>query len=433
MCAVGQPLLGLSQAMAPGLRCRKELSHDPRTWHQTASHTPGRLAIHSGARGRLGPGPGAASGPVARPALSACLGQSVSLGQLSAAKAPGIPRRVPRHAGAKADDPPRFPGPRAGPERGRRRRRSPSVFDRFIEHVYDAVRTLQEFGAPGEDVQTFLHGPLVDPQGRRHMQEQALRRTLRHLMRYSPYYQKRFASLPFAPNALTVDTLSQFPLTDKSALVTHKDDFITTNSHPSLSTRTTGTTGKPVEIWLSRDELALWSALGVLGQLLGGQVAPDGVCQINISLRATAVVEMTIIMCQLIGTRVLALGILPVEMSLDSLLEGGSLAPTVLTTYPSYLAELVIAARRRGLGPADFRLGAINVVSEVLSSTLAHAAQETFGASIREVYAMTEILPVGGGVCSQGHLHMDVSTSFPEVIGLETDAPAAPGDYGILV
>ena len=48
---------------------------------------------------------------------------------------------------------------------------------------------------------------------------------------------------------------------------------------------------------------------------------------------------------------------------------------TLLATVPSYLAELEVAARRRGMGPADFRVRRIDVGGEVLSRSLARAAR----------------------------------------------------------
>ena len=61
------------------------------------------------------------------------------------------------------------------------------------------------------------------------------------------------------------------------------------------------------------------------------------------------------------------------------------------------------------------------------------AAQETLGARVNDTFAMTEILPVSGRICTQGHLHLDLNIGFVEVIDLETANPAAPGALGTLV
>jgi phenylacetate-coenzyme A ligase PaaK-like adenylate-forming protein len=201
---------------------------------------------------------------------------------------------------------------------------------------------------------------------------------------------------------------------------------------PYLGTRTTGTTGQPAEVWLSRYEAELWPALAGLSGLLRGEIGPTDCMQINISSRATAAVQQNVTLCRLVGARAKMLGVVPPEVSLDGLLTGER--ATLLATYPSYLAELLNAARRRGLGAADFRLRRIDVGGEVLTPALAAAAREVFGAPIiNDTFAMTEVLPVSGRTCDQGHLHHDVNMGLVEIVDLDTGQPARLGELGTVV
>ena len=103
-------------------------------------------------------------------------------------------------------------------------------------------------------------------------------------------------------------------------------------------------------------------------------------------------------------------------------------------TYPSYLAELVRAARRRGMGPDDFRLRRVAVGGEVLSPSLARAACQTLGvAQVEDSYSMTEVIPVTARTCGQRHLHHDVNLGLTELLDLETGEPAEPGALGTIV
>ncbi len=299
--------------------------------------------------------------------------------------------------------------------------------------IADALKTLQEFGAPGDDVQQLLEGPFSDPVQRRDFQNRAVQRTARRLARVSPYYQKLFAAHQVDPQRITVETMPTIPVTRKQMLQEQAQDFLAHDSQPALSTRTTGTTGRPTEIWLSTYEVKLWPALAALSGVLRGEIGPEDCMQINISSRATAAVQLDVDICRLVGARAHVLGVIPPQESLDSLLSGGEAAPTLLSTYPSYLAQLVKAARLRGLGPDDFRLRRIDCGGEILSSALARAAQETFGAVVNDVFGMTEILPLSGRVCNQGHLHQDLNIGLVEVIDLETGEPAAPGALGTMV
>jgi len=180
--------------------------------------------------------------------------------------------------------------------------------------------------------------------------------------------------------------------------------------------------------------MELWPAMAALSGLLRNEISPDDVMQVNISSRATAAVQQNLTVCRLVGARSRMLGVVPAEESLDSLLGAGDAAPTLLTTYPSYLAELVRAARRRGVGPDDFRLRRIDCGGEVLSSALSRATYETFGPRlVNDTFGMTEILPVSGRVCDQGHLHHDLNMGFVEVVDFQTGGPVGPGQLGTVV
>src|SRR5579884_1548052 len=76
---------------------------------------------------------------------------------------------------------------------------NPRNIERLIE---DALKTLREFGTPGDDAQQLLDGPFSSPDARRGFQTIALQRTLRRLMSYSPYYYKLFASCNIEPDKL---------------------------------------------------------------------------------------------------------------------------------------------------------------------------------------------------------------------------------------
>jgi phenylacetate-coenzyme A ligase PaaK-like adenylate-forming protein len=158
---------------------------------------------------------------------------------------------------------------------------------------------------------------------------------------------------------------------------------------------------------------------------------PGDIMQVNLSSRATAAMHLSTASCRLAGAGSRPLGIVPLDEALDCLSEGGT---TLLLTCPSYLGELVTAARRRGMGPGDFRLRRVSVGGEVLSPTLARAACQTLGvAQVDDGYSITEAIPVTARSCSHAHLHHDVNLGLTEVLDLTTGEPAAPGALGTLV
>ena len=151
------------------------------------------------------------------------------------------------------------------------RRVDPGNLERLVA---DARATLAEFGQPGADAQTLLDGPLTDPAARQHFATTNLRRTAQRLSRTSAFYARRFDSLGLDARHVTLAALSEVPVTMKRDLIERAGEFRCHDVGRFLATRTTGTTGRPAEVWLSRYELDLWAALGALAALLRGDVLP---------------------------------------------------------------------------------------------------------------------------------------------------------------
>src|SRR3954453_7848861 len=174
--------------------------------------------------------------------------------------------------------------------------------------VQDALATIAEFGEPGTDARELIDGPFADPAARREFADRAVRRTGRRLAEQSPFYARRFQAAEVDPDKLDVETLRTIPVTVKRDLVDRQADFQCSDAVPHLSTRTTGTTGRPAEIWMSRYELELWSGLSALTGVLREEIGPADIMQINASSRATAAVHLSTAVCRLAGARCRVLG-----------------------------------------------------------------------------------------------------------------------------
>jgi len=308
------------------------------------------------------------------------------------------------------------------------RRLNTRNLERLVE---DALATIAEFGEPGADAQQLLGASASDPQERLEAANRGVRRTARRLATVSPFYARRFAAGPADPAEVDVAGLRAIPVTTKRDLIERPTDFLCTDVTGYLTTRTTGTTGRPTEIWMSRYEMELWPALSALAQVLRDEVRTGDVLQVDFSSRAVAANHLATASSRLAGIGCRLLGIASPDEALDGLADGGA---TLLSTYPSYLAELVTAARRRGMGPADFRLRRITVGGEVLSPAVARAACQTMGVPrVDDTFSMTEVIPVTGRTCSQAHVHYDVSMGLTELLDLETGGLAEPGALGTVV
>ena len=306
------------------------------------------------------------------------------------------------------------------------RRLDPANIARLVE---DALATTAEFGEPGLGARELIEGPFTDANERTELAVRALQRTARRLSEESPFYARRFLAADLTPRNLTLESLATVPVTVKADLVDHELDFICRSTTTHLATRTTGTTGRPAEIWLSRYELQLWSAMSALTAVLRDELHPYDLMQVHHSSRATAAVHLAAAVCRHVGARCRILGVIPADQALDGLSDGA----TILATSASYLGELVTTARRRGMGPQDFRLRRIEVGGEPLSPSLRAAAESTLGGRVSDGFGMTEVIPVAASTCSHGHLHHDLNMGWVEILDLESGEPAAPGALGTVV
>ncbi|MFE3204709.1 phenylacetate--CoA ligase family protein [Embleya sp. NPDC059237] len=298
--------------------------------------------------------------------------------------------------------------------------------------VEDALATLAEFGSPGEDVEQLLRGADAgEAEMRADLTNRALRRTAKRLAAKSRFYADHFAAAGVDPATLSLDTIETVPVTTKADLVKQSRDFLC--GEPFLASRTTGTTGRPTEVWYSRYEERLWPALVALSQVLRGNIRTTDMIQFNVSSRATGTAYAEMQVARMAGATIRMVGLIPPGETLDATVGTDESAPTLMVTYPSYLGQLVTSARERGLGPGDFRLRGITVGSEVLSPALATAAEATFGAAVEDLYGMTEISPLAGALCRERHLHIDGGVGLVEVCDLDTGRRAAPGELGTIV
>ena len=208
------------------------------------------------------------------------------------------------------------------------------------------LATLAEFGEPGVGARELLDGPLADPEERG---EFTNRSAATHgpppRQRESPFYARRFAAAGVAPDKLDLDAMRAIPTTVKRDLIEQQQAFLCADVSPHLATQDHGTTGRAAEIWMSRYELELWAGMGALTGLLRGEIEPSDLMQVHVSSRATASVHLTAAICRLVGARCRVLGVVPVDQALDALVGEA----TLMSASPSYLGELVVAARRRGL------------------------------------------------------------------------------------
>ncbi|MEP6774168.1 MAG: AMP-binding protein [Chloroflexota bacterium] len=311
---------------------------------------------------------------------------------------------------------------------------------RSLDRMIDAaLETRREFGEIGAEGAELVSGPTLDEGTRRDVQLRRFRKQATFGARETAYYAEVFKQADLDPARLTYDDIAQIPLTPKEAIRDNPDTFVRRNARHALRTTTSGTTGRPAHVCFSQYELAVTIALGAMSSILDNSIMSEDIVQISSSSRATLGNLCFAGTCVRLGALVCPVGLVEPDMTLSLLREehhikGKKPHVSVIFTYPSYLGEIVECGLRLGYGPRDFGLERIVAGGEIVSEGLKARARQLFGeVRFDQGYGITELWPLGGRVCPQGHLHFEVSQGLIEVIAPDTGAPAEDGEAGTIV
>jgi phenylacetate-CoA ligase len=309
-----------------------------------------------------------------------------------------------------------------------------------LERMIDSmIETRREFGAIGDEGTTLYGGPVLDEETRRELHLRRFRTQAVRGAKETAYYKHLFETLELDPSKLSFEDIASVPLTTKEALREDPDAFVRKTASPCFRTTTTGTTGKPTSIYFSSYEMRTYIALFAIAGLFMGHIDESDIVQMNDSSRATLGNTCFAGACARVGALVYLIGLIEPSHTLAFLAEehqvpGKKPKVSYMSTYPSYLGELVEDGLRRGYRPADFGLQRIGVGGELASEGLKERARRLFGpVQFDEAYGMTETWPVSGQRCSEGHLHYEPTTGMVEVITPQTEAPSLPGEPGSIV
>jgi phenylacetate-CoA ligase len=301
--------------------------------------------------------------------------------------------------------------------------------------VTDIAATRAEFGPSGD--LAAARGAALLPHERRPIDDRRLRRLGRMAYEGTAYYRHRFDAAGLDPRRLSLETLTDLPVTPKEALRDSPEAFVNHRAQPCYRAETTGTTGPPTAVWFSRYEIDLATAMTAVSFLIDYGLGSEDVIQLCLASRAALGINCLIRAAGLIGAASFSLGLVDPRETLARLagtaaLPGKRPQPTLLITYSSYLGLLVEVGEQLGYGASDFGLRQIMCGGEIVTDGLRHRAERLFGARLIETYGMTEISPANGQHCGSDHLHFDPEQGVTEVVSMDGNRLARPGEVGVL-
>jgi phenylacetate-coenzyme A ligase PaaK-like adenylate-forming protein len=242
-----------------------------------------------------------------------------------------------------------------------------------------------------------------------------------------PYYREQWARQRSRGNRSSWERLENWPILEKEALRQHGRAFVADDCDPRgmFCDHTSGTTGKPIDIWQSRDTVAGWYALfeararlwyGVSRKnrwgILGGQmVTPVGRRRPPFWVWNAALNQLYM------SSYHLAPRFVP--HYLDAIRR---YRITYLLGYTSALYALAQEALRVNSG--DLGMAVVITNAEPLPQYQREAIAQAFRCPVRETYGMAEIA-FAASECGEGNLH-----AWPEVGVAEIDPDSQPHGDG---
>jgi phenylacetate-CoA ligase len=262
-----------------------------------------------------------------------------------------------------------------------------------------------------------------------------LQETVSYVYEKNPYYRKQLDDRKVSPRDIrSLDDLKRLPFTTKQDI---RDNypfklFTATQEEIVEYHATSGTTGKPVVVGYTRQDLENWKEVMARAFTAAGITSKDVVQNIygyglftgGIGAHYGAI---------RVGAAVIPISGGNTQKQLMLLEDFGS---TVLTSTPSFLMHLHEVGLEQGIDFHKFKLRVGVLGAEPWSEAMRQQIQDKFGIKACDIYGLSEIIGPGVGFeCheAQSGLHLNEDFFYPEIIDPETCEVLPEGEEGELV
>jgi len=274
------------------------------------------------------------------------------------------------------------------------------------------------------------------------LQERKLRRTVEYAYRYVPFYRETMDELGLKPSDVqSLDDVRKLPITRREHLAANPGAFISTYPGlvPTVTAQTGGTTGRPLQIYLTTEELEYYATGEAFTGLVDGFLGPEEIYQTHFTVDEAVESIILTRAAQKAGTLMLTLGTIgTLDDHLESIfrernIPGKKPKVSALMISPSHLWALTRRAEELGVDFSQSGLERINTGGAMVSDDLKQRVKDTWGIRLREGYGLTEAFTCVAGECGYSdRLHFSDMSGYAEVLDPETEQPVAPGEAGVL-
>lgn len=274
----------------------------------------------------------------------------------------------------------------------------------------------------------------ASPEKLKEMQDERLKAQVKHVWDNVPFYRAKMEEAGVSPEDINGrDDLYKLPFITKADLRDNYPDKLVAVplSECVRIQSTSGTTGKRVVAYYTKEDIDLWEDCCARAIVAAGGTNED-VCQVSYGYGLFT------------GGPGLnggshKVGCLTVPTSSGNtdrqIMFINDLKTTILCCTPSYAAYLGESMKEQGMGPDDIPLKAGIFGAEAWSEEMRQSIQDTLGIKAYDIYGLTELS--GPGVafeCSaQDGMHVNEDHFIAEVVDPDTGMPVPDGEKGELI
>jgi len=269
----------------------------------------------------------------------------------------------------------------------------------------------------------------------RELQLKRIKEVVKYAYEHIPYYQKKFKEVGLNPEDIrTLEDIKYLPFTSKADLreVYPFGMFAVSLSEIVEIHSSSGTTGKPVVIGYTKEDIEVWK------EVMARSLSMIGVTNKDIIQIAYGYGLFTGGLGFHYGALAIGATIVPTSAGntrrqIELMRDFGTTVLACTPSYALYLAEY--AKDEMGIDPQRLKLKVGSFGAEMWTEQMRKEIEKRFGIKAYNVYGLTEI--IGPGVAhecpAQEGLHIWEDHFYPEIIDPETGEILPEGKRGELV
>jgi len=267
-------------------------------------------------------------------------------------------------------------------------------------------------------------------------QEGLLHRHMHHLASSSPFYRNLFRIKGVDISGVTLDNLHKLPLTDKSMLSEHNDNFLAVPRAQVVDiVLSSGTTGKPTVMMYTENDLRRLAYNEEIS-FTGCGLTREDVVLLTCTLDRCFIAGLAYFSgVRSLGAAAIRNGLSSFESHLEIIKR---MKPTVLVGVPTFLVKLGQFIQAQDIDPVSVGVGKLICIGEPVRDRdleflrVGADLKAVWGASIYSTYASSETITSFCECTAQkgGHLHPDLA--IVEIVN-EAGEILPAGDIGEVV